>query len=249
MADALDALERIATLLEAFDERLAILTERVAALEDDRPQNIGKQAAALARIEALGLAKPEAGKAIEALAENDAATPAAFPPEWQQMDETQQRAWISAHTGLIQKTEQPEVETIQMEGGVGGEFPAAPQEIKDAWRDMAEGIFENWVVDIKHGITIGKEQAADAYAQAGPLWLAAYAHDFLMGLPYNWRQQMVDQVLKYAPVNAKYLGRDILRVPTDGAKTWAYDDALDVADERLTGNVRGVGTQMRNPSG
>lgn len=156
---------------------------------------------------------------------------------WDAMDEEQRQAWIRAHDGLIREQE-PETETISilLPSGVGAEFPKPPESIKSEWAETAPAIFEN--LPATWGLSI--EDAVDAYTKGGPLWLAAFGqagHDWIMQLPYGWRQRMVEGIGTYAPGAAAELGRDILRKTADESNTWAYDQALDWADARKQGVV------------
>jgi hypothetical protein len=149
------------------------------------------------------------------------------------MDEDQQHAWLRAHTGLTPPVDKPaEWQTVELADGLGAEFPVPPDEIRARWEEAAPGIFENWRPDPQKGVLINKQVAAESYVKAGPLWLAAYAHDFLMGLPYEWRQVMAAEVTSYAQSAGRDLQRDILRHGTEDAKGFAYDLALAHADER-----------------
>jgi hypothetical protein len=126
----------------------------------------------------------------------------------------------------------PMVQVNVREDSADAQFPEPPPEIAARFEAQASSIFENWRPDPKQGWGIDKTEAAKAYAQAGPLWLAAYAHEYLMGLPFEWRQAMVGLVHEYAPRDAIYLGRDILRRSLSDSKGRAYDVALEAADDR-----------------
>jgi hypothetical protein len=118
-------------------------------------------------------------------------------------------------------------------------LPDPPDDLKAEWAQQAPMLFENWSPQVEKGLTLDVPSMVDAYTRGGPLWLSAYAHEFLMGLPYNWRQIMVQQVNTYAPVAGGQLGRDILRMDTESANSWAYDRGLEQADKRLKGLVEG----------
>jgi hypothetical protein len=124
-----------------------------------------------------------------------------------------------------------------LEEGSGVTFPTPPSDMKNTWADEAPRIFENWSPDPKQGVLIGTDEAIDAYSKAGPLWLAAYNHDWLMGLPKEWRQHMAVQVSSYAPKAGMDFGRDVLRASLDEQKGAAYDQALFHADQRPTAHA------------
>lgn len=119
------------------------------------------------------------------------------------------------------------------------ELPDPTPEAHDRWAVMADSMFENWTPSVEKGQTLDKAGMIESFVKGGPLWLAAYAHDFLMALPYNWRQAMVSSVEGYAPNRARELGRDILRHDTTSAAGWAYSRGLEQADKRLNGLVEG----------
>lgn len=157
---------------------------------------------------------------------------------WDEMDDETREAWIRAHTGGTgMRVDTPEWETVMLPGGVGGQFPPPPDELKPEWAREAEVIFENWSIEVKEGWTLTREQCIEAYTEAGPLWLAAYAHKFLMQMPMGMRRVMVRQVTSYAPVSGAELGRDLLRAPTNDAAGFGYEQALGYADQRLDGVV------------
>lgn len=120
-------------------------------------------------------------------------------------------------------------------------LPDPPKELSDEWAAMADQLFENWKPQVEKGLTLDAPRMAEAYIKGGPLWLAAYAHEFLMGLPYNWRQIMVQQVNRYAPVAGGQLGRDILRADAASANAWAYQRGEEQADLRHKGIVEKPG--------
>lgn len=158
-------------------------------------------------------------------------------PLWDDMDNMQRAAWIRAHDGVAPPPPpESEAETLQIGDGLWAEFPVPSEEAKDAWATFAPQLFEN----IPRDWPISMADAIKAYAVGGPLWLAAMgsrAHAWLMELPKPWRQQMVNQVTSYAPVEGAALGRDILKAKTDEAKDYGYERNLDYADARRDGVV------------
>lgn len=231
-------LEKIITILSGIDKRLDQMDERLTSLEhgDDLAalDNYIDGGGGSEGVELLGRSKAVGTEVDDTEGEPDPLP--SFPAEWHSMTEEQQQAWISANTGVAPPAPpEPETQTIMLADGVAGEFPVPTPEAKEAWAQIAPSLFEHLPTD--YGLS--QEQMIDAYSKGGPLWLAAYDHDWLMQMPYGWRQDMVRQVNSYAPVDGGHLGRDILRHPTGSAETWAYSDALGVADERLVGRVRG----------
>ncbi len=55
------------------------------------------------------------------------------------------------------------------------------------------------------------EEAADAYAKGGPMWLYLYDRDAVMSMPADWRREFVADVMKDSPAQAQELARDILK--------------------------------------
>lgn len=58
----------------------------------------------------------------------------------------------------------------------------------------------------------------EAYVKGGPMWLylsGKDAHDFILGLPYAWRREMVEDVMETSPRDADELSREILKARSD----------------------------------
>ncbi len=66
---------------------------------------------------------------------------------------------------------------------------------------------------------LSNDEAADAYARGGPMWLYMYDRDAVMGMPEDWRRAMVNDVLVDSPAQAHELGRDILKDTTPGERS------------------------------
>lgn len=156
------------------------------------------------------------------------------------------RARLENDTGQPGPVEpEPERELVQLADGMYAELPAPSPEAKAAWERSARTIMEN--IDVgKWAMSV--DDAIEAYAKGGPLWLAAagtVAHDHLMGLPYAMRQDMVRSVHVYSPPEAALLARDILRASTDDQQGAGYDRALERSDDRLRGVVPQVPADHR----
>lgn len=55
------------------------------------------------------------------------------------------------------------------------------------------------------------EVAVEAFAKGGPSWLYNYDRAFVVGMPTNWKQALVDDVEQDSLREAAELGRDILK--------------------------------------
>lgn len=60
-------------------------------------------------------------------------------------------------------------------------------------------------------IPLPADEAYDAYAKGGPLWLYLGNRPVVMSLPYEWRQRMVMDVEEDSPRAAQEMARDILK--------------------------------------
>lgn len=161
-----------------------------------------------------------------------------FPPDWDEYSAEQQAAWLrTVADGGTPGPPERESRTVEVDigGGVGVQFPVPSAEAKDHWASTAREICENYAPSKDSGGSLTPEQAEDAYTKGGPLWLAAYDHVFLMGLPQAWRQAMVESVATYAPREAAELGRDILRHDTESAKQVALGYIMDEKDKLQRG--------------
>jgi hypothetical protein len=151
------------------------------------------------------------------------------PADWALMTPEQREAWerVYGEAPLPPDINRaaPEIQTVQIGRGVGVQFPAPSAEAKAEWEEQAETVMENFKGDPQKGTLISQEDATKAYAIGGPLWLAAFDHDFIMSLPQVWRVEMVEQVTSYAPDHGQRLGRDLLRADTETARARAYDVA------------------------
>lgn len=160
-----------------------------------------------------------------------------LPDDWDDYNADQRTAYLAvlADGGNPTPREPPsEIITIDLAGGAGAEFPKPSPEALAIWDETADAICENITISPEKGTALLPADAARYYRIGGPLWLSAYDHEFLMGLPQYMRTKMVESVLTYAPKDAADLGRAILKADTESAKGAAYDQALDHADKRPT---------------
>lgn len=149
------------------------------------------------------------------------------PKDWHLMNADQREAWIRVQVDTakpIDLAPKAETHTIEIAGGIGAEFPKPDEAAKEAWALSAEAIMEHFMPDKDKGTLIAHHDAVRSYREGGPLWLAAFDHEYLMSLPNGWRVAMVEQVLAYAPTDGTQLARDILRVDTDKQQAAAYSD-------------------------
>jgi hypothetical protein len=69
------------------------------------------------------------------------------------------------------------------------------------------------------------EQAADAYAKGGPMWLYIGNRDAIFQMPEAWRSDMIDDIAVDSPAQAREVARDIFKKP-------GGDDDASVAVDR-----------------
>ncbi len=69
--------------------------------------------------------------------------------------------------------------------------------------------------------SLSTEEAADAYAKGGPMWLYLYDRDAVMSLPVEWRRAFVEDVERDSPAQAQEMGRDILKDRGTGGNPFA----------------------------
>jgi hypothetical protein len=90
----------------------------------------------------------------------------------------------------------------------------------------------SWAVGVDLGGQIKPElpndEAAEAFAKGGPMWLYLYDRDAVMGMPLQWRRDFVRDVEQDSPAQAQELGRDILKSEDPGAlgDSAAYQGAV-----------------------
>jgi hypothetical protein len=102
--------------------------------------------------------------------------------------------------------------------GQAVDLPKPNAEAKLAWAEQAEQVMKHAPADF--GLTL--DEAMDAYRKGGPLWLAMYDHDYLMSLPFSWRQEMAESVILYAHDAGVDLANDILRANQEDSQDFAH---------------------------
>lgn len=112
----------------------------------------------------------------------------------------------------------PEIEVT--ENGVTVTVPPVSQERKDARRALAlKWKLGEWFT------ALTDEEAADAYAKGGPMWLYTYDRKSVIDMPRGWRVAMIDDVEQDNVAAAQELARDLL-------KDRGHGDPMDVQLER-----------------
>jgi hypothetical protein len=90
-------------------------------------------------------------------------------------------------------------------GGGTVELPVVSPERQDVRRQ--------WAADRKLAefIPLDPADAADQYAKGGPMWLYLGNRDAVMQMPFNYRQELVAELMLDSPAEAQEVGRDILK--------------------------------------
>ncbi len=106
---------------------------------------------------------------------------------------------------------------IELEGETAiVELPKVTPEKEDARRQFAN--------DALGLATEFGDEALEAYAKAGPLWLYYGNRDFVMGLSSDYKQIMVNDVEEQSPTEAQEMGRDILKDMDPGGPDRTVED-------------------------
>lgn len=120
---------------------------------------------------------------------------------------------LAEDNGEAVRTELPDSgirpEITVTEGGVTLDVPPVGKERQDRRRRIATDIDISGYLSTNGALT--KEEAADAYARGGPMWLYTYDRDAVLQMPLSWRKEMVQDIDEDNPALAHELGRDILK--------------------------------------
>lgn len=99
------------------------------------------------------------------------------------------------------------------DGNVVVDLPPVTEEKRQERREFAE--------------RIGLEgELVEAYAKAGPLWLYYGNRQHVMGLPEEWRREMVVDVMEQSPAEAQEMGRDVLKDASPGNGPQSFEEAV-----------------------
>lgn len=102
--------------------------------------------------------------------------------------------------------------TEDADGNTEVELPPVTDEMKDKRRKFARNI----------GL---EDDNIEYYAKGGPLWLYLGDREFVMGLPVEWRRDMVQDVMETGLTkDAEEMGRDVLKDEGPGNVERAYED-------------------------
>lgn len=91
-------------------------------------------------------------------------------------------------------------------------FGDAPPELKEK-----RAVFAQSVLNLSEALPELGDDAIMDFVNGGPIWLHAYNRDYVLQVPIEARQMMVQDVDSYDPAAAADLARDILKDGSPGA--------------------------------